>query len=246
MRQSIPKNIHYCWFGRGPLPEYARKCIGSWRKFLPEYEIREWNEDNFDIGAHPYVRSAYAAGKYAFVSDYARFWILYNYGGIYFDTDVEAIKHLGEIGNTPFMGIEAAQDSAANVAPGLGMGAYPKMEIFRELLEEYDRMDFESEKAVPETVVEKATRVLHRHGFSGKDEKQEVAGVRIYPSDVFCPLNHTTGILTTTNRTVSIHHYAASWLDHRTFRYRLYRLKCLMIKIFGERIVMRLADRLKR
>ncbi len=241
---EIPRTIHYCWFGRGPLPDYARKCIGSWRKFFPGYEIKEWNEENFDISMNSYVRSAYEAGKYAFVSDYARFWILYNYGGIYFDTDVEAIRHFDSIENTPFMGLERNETSCSMVNPGLGMGAYAKMDIFREMLEEYDGTVFETEKAVPETVVEKATRVLHRHGLSCNGEKQETAGVQIYPSDVFCPLDHATGILTITERTVSIHHYAASWLDHSTLGYRLYRLKCMLIKIFGKRIVMGVAKRL--
>ena len=90
----IPKVIHYCWFGRNSLPESARKCIASWKQFLPGYEIKEWNEDNFDVNCIPYIKQAYEAGKFAFVSDYARFWVLYNHGGIYFDTDVEVIKRV--------------------------------------------------------------------------------------------------------------------------------------------------------
>ena len=81
----IPKVIHYCWFGRNPLPKSAQKCIASWRKYLPDYEIKEWNESNFDVNIIPYTAEAYKAKKYAFVSDYARFWILYKYGGLYFD-----------------------------------------------------------------------------------------------------------------------------------------------------------------
>ena len=93
----IPKIIHYCWFGRGPLPELAQKCIASWKKYLPDYEIKEWNEDNFDVNILPYTAEAYQAKKYAGVSDYARFWILYQYGGIYFDTDVEVIRPIDDI-----------------------------------------------------------------------------------------------------------------------------------------------------
>ena len=93
----IPKVIHYCWFGGKPLPELAEKCLASWRKYLPGYEIRRWDESNFDINILPYTREAYGAKKYAFVSDYARFWILYNQGGIYFDTDVEVIAPLDSI-----------------------------------------------------------------------------------------------------------------------------------------------------
>lgn len=88
----IPKIIHYCWFGRSPLPKKAKKCIESWRQYLPDYEIREWNEDNFNVNLIRYTAEAYRLNKFAFVSDYACFWILYHYGGIYFDVDVELIK----------------------------------------------------------------------------------------------------------------------------------------------------------
>ena len=102
----IPKTIHYCWFGKKPLPPLAKKCIVSWKKFFPDYEIIEWNEDNFDVNQIPYTAEAYKHKKYAFVSDYARFKILYEHGGLYFDTDVEIIKPMNDIisqGN--FMGL---------------------------------------------------------------------------------------------------------------------------------------------
>ena len=103
----IPKVIHYCWFGGNPLPASAKKCIASWRKYLPDYEIKEWNESNFDVNIIPYTAEAYKAKKYAFVSDYARFWILYKYGGLYFDTDVEVIKNMDDIiAKGAFMGCE--------------------------------------------------------------------------------------------------------------------------------------------
>ena len=128
----IPKIIHYCWFGRNPLPELALKCIASWKKYMPDYEIKEWNEDNFDVNIIPYTAEAYAQKKYAFVSDYARFWILYRYGGIYFDTDVEVIRPIDDIiarGN--FMGFETDPNpkkgdaSEGRVAPGRGPGGVP-------------------------------------------------------------------------------------------------------------------------
>lgn len=103
----IPQTIHYCWFGNKPLSETAIKCISSWKKYFPNYTIKEWNENNFNINIIPYTKEAYKRGKWAFVSDYARFWILYNYGGIYFDTDVEVIKPFDIIiENGPFLGLE--------------------------------------------------------------------------------------------------------------------------------------------
>ena len=121
-----PQIIHYCWFGRNPLPDLALKCIASWRKYLPDYEIKEWNEDNFDVNIIPYTAEAYKAKKYAFVSDYARFYILYKYGGLYFDTDVEVIRPISDIlNNGAFMGCECdgmSKSSPITVAPGLGLG----------------------------------------------------------------------------------------------------------------------------
>ena len=140
----IPKIIHYCWFGRNPLPELALRCIESWKKFLPDYEIKEWNEDNFDVNIIPYTAQAYKAKKYAFVSDYARFWILYQYGGVYFDTDVEVIKPMEEfIKQGSFMGCENGADGGGlRVAPGLGLGVESGSELYKEILDKYASFSF--------------------------------------------------------------------------------------------------------
>ena len=124
---TIPKVIHYCWFGGNPLPELAQRCIDSWRKYLPDYEIKEWNESNFNVNIIPYTAEAYQQGKYAFVSDYARFWILYRYGGIYFDTDVEVIRPLDDVlDRGGFMGFETHYKESLNphevaTNPGLSL-----------------------------------------------------------------------------------------------------------------------------
>ncbi len=128
--KEIPKIIHYCWFGGNPLPQMAQRCIDSWKKYLPDYEIKQWDETNFDVNIIPYTRQAYEAKKYAFVSDYARFLILYQYGGLYFDTDVEVIKPLDDIvAKGPFMGCQDKYTPrgdvySLHVAPGLGLGVY--------------------------------------------------------------------------------------------------------------------------
>ena len=140
----IPKVVHYCWFGKNPLPASAQKCIASWRKYLPDYEIKEWNEDNFDVDIVPYTRQAYEARKYAFVSDYARFWILYLHGGLYFDTDVEIIRPLNNIISAgAFMGFEnngitnqkRIPDTGIGVNPGLGLGVAAGLFFYNEILE---------------------------------------------------------------------------------------------------------------
>ena len=128
----IPKIIHYCWFGHNPLPELAKKCIASWKNYFPDYEIKEWNESNFDVNAIPYTEEAYKQKKYAFVSDYARFWILYHYGGLYFDTDVEVIKPMNEIiERGPFMGCENTAKNRNKVvdSSGLELGVNPGLVI---------------------------------------------------------------------------------------------------------------------
>lgn len=213
----IPKVIHYCWFGRNPLPPLAVKCIESWRKFLPDYEIREWNEDNFDVNAIPYTQEAYEARKYAFVSDYARFKILYEHGGLYFDTDVEVIRPLDDIiARGPFMGCEcdATGATAGAVAPGLGLGVNPGLGLYRELLDLYATLHFRNPDGSLnfKTVVQYTTELLCEHGLQNTPGIQEVAGVWIYPKEYFNPINMEDYKLCVTDESRSIHHYAGTWL----------------------------------
>ena len=208
----IPKIIHYCWFGGNPLPEAAEKCIESWKKYCPDYEIKEWNESNFDINCCAYVREAYQAKKWAFVSDYARFKILYEYGGLYFDTDVELIKSFDDITETGnFMGCE--KDTALFVAPGLGLGTVPGLNLYAELLAAYHIRHFLNTDGTynQKTVVDYTTEVLKKYGLKNKNEIQLVADVYIYPKEYFCPLNYDTGEMNITEKTHSIHHYTATW-----------------------------------
>lgn len=212
----IPKIIHYCWFGDKPLPRSARRCIASWRKYLPEYEIREWNEQNFDVNSIPYTREAYERRKYAFVSDYARFSVLYEHGGLYFDTDVRVICPMDDvIARGAFMGIE--QDGeAVGVNPGLGLGAEPKMELYRAVLDHYAGLRFVDDRGVQTegTVVKHTTDVLRCFGFKKENREQQIAGICIYPNDWFNPLDDATGRLTVTDNTHSIHLYSKTWVDN--------------------------------
>ena len=216
---KIPKIIHYCWFGGNPLPPLAEKCIASWQKFLPDYEIKRWDESNFDVNIIPYTSQAYEAKKYAFVSDYARFWILYKYGGLYFDTDVEIIKPLDDIiAAGPFMGCEnlykpGATPNELGVAPGLGLGVNPGLGLYKEILDLYSTLQFKKPNGGlnTKTVVEYSTELLCDKGLINSPEVQTVAEIKIYPKDYFCPMDYETGKITITNNTVSIHRYAKSW-----------------------------------
>lgn len=207
----IPKIIHYCWFGRNPLPPLALKCIASWRSYLPEYEIREWNESNFDVNGISYTRDAYKAGKYAFVSDYARFWILYHYGGVYFDTDVEVIRSLDDIlAKGAFMGCE--RDDPAEVNPGLGIACPAELNLYKELLDFYATLNFIREDGTYNltTIVCYTTSLLKKYGLSDRQDIQQIGDITIYPREYFCPQS-PTGKRCFTSHTRTVHHYAGSW-----------------------------------
>lgn len=230
---TIPKVIHYCWFGGAPLPPLAEKCIASWKKFLPDYEIKRWDESNFDVNIIPYTQQAYEAKKYAFVSDYARFWILYKYGGLYFDTDVEVIKPMDQIiAQGPFMGCENPAEAGATpnklgVAPGLGLGVNPGLGLYREIIDYYDTLRFldENGKKVSGNVVTITTEILCTHGLKNTNDIQHIEGIYIYPQTFFCPIDLVTNKITITDKTYTIHHYAGSWCSAKDLLYiRLQRI----------------------
>ena len=225
----IPKIIHYCWFGGNPLPESAIKCINSWKKFFPDYEIKEWNESNYDVTKIPYIKEAYEAKKYAFVSDYARFDILYQYGGVYFDTDVEVIKSFDDIiAKGGFMGQEAGATSGVNPTsnksgslepgavanPGLGIAVAPGLRLYREILDSYSTRHFIKGNGAYDTttICVYTTEVLKKYGYDEtKEDIQEVAGITVYPPEYFCPYNVTSSKMNITENTRSIHWFSATW-----------------------------------
>ncbi len=221
----IPKIVHYCWFGGNPLAEDAKKCIVSWKKYFPDYEIKEWNESNFDVNCNAYVKEAYDAGKWAFVSDYARFDILYKYGGIYFDTDVEVIKSFDDIlARGGFMGQEVGTPSGVSlvsnqaglgiaVNPGLGIAVAPGLQLYKEILDYYNSLHFIKGGVMDTTTIcTHITEILKKHGYDEHNKViQEVAGITVYPPEYFCPLDYATGKLNITSNTRSIHWYTASW-----------------------------------
>ena len=217
---SIPKIIHYCWFGGKELPKSAKKCIRSWQKYMPDYEIKRWDESNFDINLCKFTTEAYSKGKYAFVSDVARFWILNKYGGVYFDTDVEVIRPFDDIVNEgPFMGLELPYNASSfaheiGIAPGLGMGAVPEMPFYGEMLDFYSKSSFiNDDGSLNLTPIGKyVSRLLCAHGLENKKGIQTVADINIYPNDYFCPKSITNGKITLTQNSHSIHHFDASWL----------------------------------
>ena len=207
----IPKRIHYIWFGGAELPDDAKRCIESWRECCPGYEIVRWDETNFDVFQNQYVREAYEAQKWAFVSDYARLWVLVNYGGVYLDTDVELIKPIDfALEHHAFSGFE----SNRSVPTGI-MACESGFPLFVNLLHDYEQRSFILNDGTFDltTNVVAITNACLRRGLALNNTYQEIEGLALYPSDWFCPKSHDTGEINLTNNTCAIHHFSGSWLD---------------------------------
>lgn len=231
----IPKVIHYCWFGGAELPEKDRKCIESWKKFCPDYQIIKWNETNYDITKNSYMYQAYQAKKWGFVPDYARLDIIYQHGGIYLDTDVELIKSLDPLlENDAFMGFEDCD----NVSPGLCIAARAHHPTIGKLMEIYAEREFVqpdgSLDLTPSPVMN--TEALVQMGLKKNNKKQVVAGVTIFPKEYFCPKDYRTGKLTVTDHTYAIHWFHASWMTPH--QKRMMRIRGLL----GDHLFFKLVD----
>lgn len=206
----IPKIIHYCWFGGNSKPSLATKCMKSWQKYCPDYEIIEWNEKSFDLSAAPlYVRQAYDNKKWAFVTDYVRLWAMYNYGGIYMDTDVEVLRSLDDLlKKQAFSGFEAVD----RIPTGI-MASEKDFPLFREFIRDYESALFEKEDGSFDltTNVARITNICKKYGFIPNGKYQEVEGFALYPQDFFCPKYGYGGKIKTTKNTYTIHHFMGSW-----------------------------------
>lgn len=222
----IPKTIHYCWFGRGEKPKLAKKCIASWRKHCPDYQIIEWNEDNFDINQSGYTKMCHAQKKYAFLSDYVRLYVVANYGGLYFDTDVELLRSPDVLlDQEAFFGFETPQ----YVASGLGFGSIAHGAAIEAMLAEYEPLLDGASGVVGCPVLN--TQALVKKGLFQDGTRQIVSGAVIYPTHILNPYDSATGRLTKTEDTISIHWYAAAW-QSKTTRLRT-KLTRPLHRIFG-------------
>ncbi|MEH7495480.1 glycosyltransferase family 32 protein [Neobacillus niacini] len=239
----IPKVIHYCWFGKGELPPLLKKCILSWEKFCPDYEIVEWNESNFDINTCYWTREAYDNNKYAFVSDYARLFILYNYGGIYLDTDIELTKNIDEfLLHEAFSGFE----NDKYVQTGI-IGSVPGHKVIKRFLEYYNNLHFVNEDGSINDMpnVRIITEILKDYGIKLKNEFQDLNGLCIYPKTYFCPID-ADGNREFSKNTYCIHHFSSSWRSYKEQKqvafmhkwyYPIYKRVLIAVITFGKFLI---------
>lgn len=234
----IPKVIHYCWFGRGQMPAMAERCIGSWKQFLPDYELRLWNEDSFDIQSVPYVKEAYEARKFAFVTDYVRLYAIYTHGGIYMDTDVEVLKPLDDLLHLPaFSGFESDREIPTGIMAGEEHNPWAQEQLRYYEDRHFRRPDGSFDLT---TNVEIISASMSTNGFRLRNGYQVYKNwIHIFPRDYFCPKSRS-GRITLTPNTYCIHHFEGSWQPMR-----LKIKKYIFQKLIGPALTNRLV-KLKR
>ena len=210
---AIPKIIHYCWFGDNEPPKIVNDCISSWKQILPDFEIKKWDENNYDVKKIPFTKDAYKYRDFAFVSDYARHDILYEQGGVYLDTDVLLVKDI-----TPLLekGPFGGTNLAGKFASGLILAVEPGMPLIKELKEIYENSSYTFYHGQPNMVncTLRETEVLVKHDFivNRNGKVQEVAGLTIYPDEYFCAYNPSTGETNITENTYAIHQFTGTWM----------------------------------
>lgn len=236
----IPKKIHYCWFGGNKLPKDLKKCIKSWKKKCPEYEIVKWDESNFDIRCSKFISDAYDAKAWAFVSDYARLKIIYENGGIYLDTDVELLKNLDQLldNNCYF----ATQQADQKINTGLGFGAIKGHKFLYELLKDYENYEFNNDRREELACPILNTKVLEEHGYKYSEKISYINNidVKVFPPEYFDPIAPGDSKNLLCNDTISIHHYSATWTNKKNI------IKRKIIRLIGQNRINKIKKIIRR
>lgn len=234
----IPKVIHYIWLGGKTLPKIAEKCIKSWKKFCPGYEIKRWDETNLDLNKYEFVKDAYQAKKYAFASDVLRTEVLYQEGGIYFDIDVELVKPIDDVLDVDcVMGFE----SSKALAPGLLMASVKGNKDFSNILNIYQDTKFDINNMKNFTVCEIFTKYYEQKGLKREDETQTIGNTKFYASEYFSPKSLTDGKIRKTKNTRAIHHYYASWLK-KSAKFK-HKITQFVKRLLGPKMVEKLKNK---
>lgn len=219
---KIPPLIHYCWFGKGEKPELYKRCINSWKEKCPEYEVIEWNETNCNINDTAFTKEAYDEGKWGFVPDYFRLKIIYEYGGIYLDTDVEVLKNLDDLRREEaFCGLQLP----GQVALGLGFGSVKNNPVIYNMMLRYEKMKFRNEDGTYNDTISPVyqTKDLVTMGMHYGNRYQKVDNLSIFPTEVLSPKNLYTGLTNITCNTYTNHHYDGSWIEKERYLKKIIR-----------------------
>lgn len=238
----IPKIIHYCWFGRNPLPEKVKYCINTWKEFLPDYEFKLWNEDNFDLDSSVFVKEAYAEKKYAFVSDYVRVYVMEMYGGFYLDTDIEVVRTFNSLLNHEVL---LGTDECGYLTAF--MASVPHHSYFKNLLNLYNGMKFLTDEGA-NTIVNNTwmQEELSKFGYCVENKYQKLSdSIEVYPDDFFHAKSLVNGELHVTDNTYCIHHHTLLWISPKTKLIKFIRMKILVPLIGRERYV-KLTEKLRK
>lgn len=230
----IPKTIHYCWFGHGEMPQLAKDCVASWHKYMPDWEYKLWNEDNFDVNTTPYTKEAYEARRYAFVTDYVRLYALKTEGGVYMDTDVEVLKPFD---NLLYLKAFTGYEGSKYMPPVTGlMASEAGGEWVSEQLQSYEGQHFLLDDGTFDitTNTQRISRIMQANGFVCDGKKQQYKDIIIFPSEYFCP-RQTTGEFLLTENTYCDHHFMSSWNDKKHSGW-----KELIHRIIGDERMIRL------
>lgn len=211
--QRIPKVIHYCWLSGEKYPELVQKCISSWKEKLPDYEIKLWDTNNFNVNICRYTKEAFQAKKYAFVSDYVRLYALYHDGGIYLDSDIEVLRSFDDLlDDKAFTGFENSHAIAAWI-----FGSEKGNPLFKEFLEYYVDRPFiladGTYDLTPNPVP--ITEICKQHGLMLNGKEQKIDCINIYPVDFFSPYSRVDGKLNITDNTYCVHYYNGEWIPER-------------------------------
>lgn len=230
---GIPKIIHYCWFGKGKKNKLIQNCIESWKKYMPDYEVKEWNEENFDVNSNEYVKEAYNMKKYAFVSDYVRLKALHEFGGIYFDTDIEVLKNFDTIlTNKDIYCFEMPDQIMTGV-----MISQKKSGIIFEYLKHYDKLKFKNEDGTPNLIPNTKffTSLLISKGLVLNNKRQIIENnIEIFPNEYFCAYDMQNCRFEITKNTYTVHHYTGSWNDGKKKVRK--NIKRFFSKILGKKL----------
>ena len=243
----IPKTIHFCWLSGDEYPPLIKTCIESWKERLPDYEFILWDTNRFNLETNIWVKQAFETKKYAFAADYIRLYAIYNYGGIYMDTDIEVLKNFDDLLDRPyFIGTEGGDDIEAGV-----FGAEKQNPWVKASLDYYDGKTFiKNDGAYNITTLPKIMKsqiskhrdfkVLHPNQITSKEQLKSINTLFMFPKDYFCAKNHGTGVIESTSNTYCIHHFAMSWVSNKkTF---LSNFKRKLMSVFGVNSIQRIID----